>query len=223
MSLLAAAFTPREVEFPVYRGLDGETGSTLALSWRTTTVAPPTTADALAVLHLAALPEREGHRAGLLAVARRWLRPRDAADLTAFSDRGLARALLSLLSGSSGITPDLKAEAEAAAVEVAGSRGPEGVDDAVLTVALSLGVSPGDVLVLPWPAFLASARALPRVQAAAELRTATAARAAQADRAGWTTYTKTLRGLASGTDEPTLLSGGPARYGDNAAVWSGRG
>lgn len=214
MSLLAAAFTPREVEYPVYRGLD------LSLSWRATTVAPPSVADALAVLHLAPEPEADGHRAALLAVARRWLRPRPASDLSAMTDAGLARALVGLVARSSGVTDADRTRAEAAGAEVV-SGALADVDAVVLRLALTLGLSPVAVLSMPWPVFLAARSALPGVLAEAEIRAATAARVAQADSKGWQSYVGALRGVA-GLGEPERAEG-PGRYDANPAVWEGKG
>lgn len=221
MTPLAAAFTPREVEYPVYRGLH------LALSWRSTVVAPPTTADALAVLDLAAAPGADGHRAGLLAVARRWLRPRAAADLSALTDRGLARALAQMVERASGVTTE---EAEralaAAAAEGAGAPPAPRGDAQVLRLALALGVPLGDVLALPWPAFLAALRALPRALDEAEYRRARAALAAQSDRRGWEAYARAMAGPAdeaAAAEGPLPVPSGPVRYDENPAVWERKG
>lgn len=172
MSLVASSTAEREVEYPVYAGLDPRTGAPLPLAWRVTAARPPTTGEALTVLALAETPSEDGHREALLGVARGWLRPRAASDLRSLTDVGLAHTLAQLVAQASAAVPSKRTDVARARrrLEQAGP-----LDEHVIRLALSLSLSPADVLSMPWPLFLGSALALPAVQAEAQLRAASTA------------------------------------------------
>lgn len=114
------------------------------------------------------------------SAVRAWLAPSLASRVTTLPDDALAVVLVRVLSAFS--------EDEAAAA----TRVPAGdeVDlmRAVFGVARTLGMTPADVLAMPWGQFLDAGRFVHDARRAEMVDAAIAARVAQADREGWKSF-----------------------------------